>query len=41
VSTLKAIPSALPEGLFPRGYPPKIVLPPLGTKENKVTLPDC
>ena len=38
VSTLKAGPKAEPEGLFPRGFPPKIVLPPLGTIEKRVTL---
>jgi hypothetical protein len=37
VSTLNAGPRADPEGLLPRGFPPKTVLPPFGTIENRVT----
>jgi hypothetical protein len=38
VSTRNAGPKADPDGLLPRGVPPKIVLPPFGVIENSVVL---
>lgn len=37
VSTLNADPNAEPDGLLPKGFPPRIGLPPFGTIGNSVT----